>query len=186
MDRNKLIFVVEGSIRYHRARADHFLFRSRWLTIASAFLGGSVVAGVIASSTAVTTAAGLLVAAINAYQLVAKPDQAARQHEEWCRDWSKLKGEVEGQPQPSKATLAKWIKRKNQLNGEVIEDMKAVKAQVYNEAMTTLGRKGTPYRFTRFQRWTKHILAHTHGFDDQNLASIRSDAKIILEKTTGG
>lgn len=185
MDRAKIEYIVEGSIRYHRSRAEHFVFRSRWLTIISAFLGGSVVAGVIAKSASVTTAAGLLVAAINTYQLVAKPDEAARQHEEWCRDWSKLKGEVEAQPKPSQATLTKWIKRIHQLNGEVLEDMKAVKAHAYNETMTMLGRQGTPYRFSRFQRWTKHILAHTHGFDDQNLASTR-DSKITFEKPIPG
>lgn len=170
MDRNRIIFIVEGSIRYHRARAEHFLFRARWLTIVSAFLGGGVFIAAISSFPAVTSAAGLLVAAVSTYQLVAKPDEAARQHEEWCRDWSRLRGEVEAQPLPSKAILNKWIKRVTELNGEVLEDMKVVKAQVYNETMGALGRKGTPYRITRFQRWTKHVLAHTHAFDEQNLA----------------
>jgi hypothetical protein len=82
--------------------------------------------------------------------------------------------------------LAKWIKRKNQLNGELLEDMKAVKAQVYNETMTMLGLQGTPYRLTRFQRWTKHVLSHTHGFDDQNLASIRSNTSPSSGKAMPG
>lgn len=169
MTRGDIIFIAEGSVRYHRCRAEHFAFRNRWLSILSAFLGTGVVAATIAQYPLAALISGVIIALANTYRLVAKPDQIGRDHERWCREWGSLLGEVQGTSEPNGKTLSKWISRVSDLNSQCFEDMKAAKNHCYNEAMTALGRSGTPYVLTKFQKWSKNLLPHTHSFDQQNL-----------------
>jgi hypothetical protein len=117
-----------------------------------------------------------VVALLNAYSFVAKPDEAAREHEKWCRDWAELLGGIRAENKPAERLTRRWIARVHELNAECLEDMKAVKAHVYNETMAALGLHGEPYQLTGFQRVTKHLLAHTHAFDEQNLRATRHSA----------
>jgi len=136
----------------------------------SIFLGTGVVVSLLATASILASIAGISVALANTYRLVAKPEQTAREHEKWCQEWAELLAEVHADKTPTQKTLSKWIKRVQHLNSQCFEDMKAVKAHVYNETMTALGRKGRPYTLSWLQRQTKHYLPHTHGFDSQNLA----------------
>lgn len=168
-DHQDVLFVAEGSVRYHRARGNHYSTRARWLTILSFVLGSGAFFGVVADSPILASIASLLVVLANGYRLVAKPDDVARTHQKWCQDWSQILSEAQTTTKPTSVHLKKWISKANALSAECLEDMKAVKAHIYNETMAALGRKGTPYTLTRFQRFTKHFLPHTHSFDDQNL-----------------
>lgn len=172
MTRGRLVFDVEGSVRYHKARAAYFSSLTRLLNFVTLFLGTGVVLTTLASYPTLSWVSGLVVALISTYRLVSKPDQSERDHEKWCRDWTELLGAIESEDSPSNKHMKRWIARYHELNGACHEDMKAVKAHVYNETMTALGRRGVPYKISRFQRATKHILPHTHGFDAQNLQAV--------------
>jgi hypothetical protein len=165
----EVLFVAEGSVRYHRARASHFVDRAKWLTIITLVLGSAAFLSIVGGLPAVGSATSILVVMINAYRLVAKPDELARTHQKLCQEWSQLKSEVQTSVAPESTQMKKWVPKANALTSECMEDMKAVKAHVFNETMAALGRDGSPYRLTRFQRLTKHILPHTHSFDEQNL-----------------
>jgi hypothetical protein len=174
VNRGQLVFKAEGSVRYHRARASYFSSLNKWLTAASFFLGAGVVVTTLAAIPSLTLTSGMIVALINAYRFAAKPDQAARDHEKLCHDWAELLGLIRAQPEPGEKQLRKWIASAHQLDGACLEDMKAVKAHVYNETMTTLGLSDEPYKLSAFQRATKHVLPHTHSFDQQNLEATRN------------
>lgn len=167
----QLVFMAAGSVRYHACRAEYFRSLARWISILNGFLGAGVVVSALSSRPQVATAAGLLIAFTNAYVLFTKPDEEARRHEKWHHDWGRLKADVMSTDTPTERELQAWRRKAGLLNAEVTEDMKVVKAQVYNDTMSELGRKGVPYRINWWLRATKHVMIHAHAFDRQNLES---------------
>jgi len=185
MTRDQLIFKATGSVRYHRYRAEHFAKRNRWIAFISIFSGTGVVAGIVAQYPNVSLALGIIIAFLNTYALVTKPEEVSKTHEKWCGEWSKLLGEVDAVPHPTEQQLSKWTIRASNLDGQCMDDMKAVKAHAFNDAVTALGRGDKPYEISWFQSWTKNFLAHSHGFDRQNQAFAAQAKKARGQAATG-
>lgn len=168
MTPGQLLFVAEASTRYHRARAGFFDGLAKTLTITTVVMGGGAFVTLLGNLPALAPAAGLVIALLNAYRLVGKPEQSAAQHREWLRQWSEILAETQTNDTPTKKALSDWIKRRQKIESECIGDMVALKAYCFNQALSALGRNALPYPLKFRHRTFKHVIRFTHAFDAFN------------------
>ena len=124
--------------------------------------------GILATVPNIALVFGTFIAVLNAYRLVAKPDEISLNHDKLCREWAKLRGEAEAlalQNVPSE-----YVTKAGELDGESPDDMKVVQAHCINEVLTLFQLPGKHFKFTWFQWWTRNIFSHTRAFADQNRA----------------
>lgn len=182
MNPAQLLFVAEASTRYHRARAAYFDGLAKTLTIASVVMGGGAFATLLANLPALAPVAGLVIALLNAYRLVGKPEQSAAQHRDWLRRWSEMLGEALTNDPPPKELLNDWIKRRQKIESECSGDMVALKAYCFNQALFALGRSAVPYPLAFRHRLFKNLIRFTHAFDafhaDQAQASAKAERRV--------
>lgn len=166
MTKSELIFAAEASCRYHDARARFLQGFASLLTILSVVLGGSAFATLVNGALAPAAPwIGLVIAFLNAYRFVAKPEQLGGQHRTWARAWADLLADLRATPTVSAAKSRAWIKTHSSLNAECSGEMVALKAYCFNATLGALGLKDKPYPIKWRHRTFKNIFKFTHAFD---------------------
>lgn len=179
MTRDQLIFRAEIWVRYHKSRAEHFAARNTWISIITIFAGTGVVAGYVATNPILYLILGIVIAFLNTVRMVTKPGQLCAENTKLSKAWFKFKGEVEADDELTEEQRKLLVKRANELESQCLDDMRALTACCFNDAITALGRAKKPYKISRLQKWTKNLFKHTHAFDNQNQAFAKAD---VLEK----
>lgn len=165
-----LLLNSEISSRYHLSRAQHFAARASWISIITIFAGTGVVAGAIKTNADVSLILGIVIAFLNTVRMVTKPAEQSGEHLRLGKAWSAIRGELEADSAPAEEQWKQLLKQANELEGQCMEDMRALKYYCTNDALGALGRSAKRYEINLVQKWTKHLFKHTHGFDRQNEA----------------
>jgi hypothetical protein len=152
MTKDDIEFVATVSARYHRRRAA-FLERAGSAMSVLTLLGGAgAFLAVVGDKSTLGQASAVVIIAIGIIQIVFKTEQCANEHRHWLRAWNDMLREVNQSDSPDATILADWVKRKFEIEGQCVAEMRALANDSYNRTMNELKRDGDPYVLTSWQR----------------------------------
>lgn len=139
IDRENLYFNVLRNALYHTARRNWYERVTRWFNFIVVVLSATAFTGLFASFGLTPVVSGAAIAAIAAYQLAFDPAGHSRDHHVLQREYYRLLGEIEANPDSDDRQLALRRGEMIRITGDEPPTMRAIDAKAYNDAIDATG-----------------------------------------------
>ncbi len=127
--------------------------------------GAGAFLAIVGNENSIAKIAALVTAVVSIIQIVFQTDRCANEHRHWLRAWNAILREVHQHENPKPAMLADWIKRKYEIEGECVAEMKALANDSYNRTLNELGREGEPFHVNWWQKmWMQLVSFDNAGY----------------------
>ena len=151
-----LSYRADYSSRYHRRRAS---FLSKFDTISNivTMLAGTGVFVSLMQGGPVffAQAAGLTISALAIVQVVVGIGPLGARHAEWMRGWDKLANDIRAVPIPTEEDLRDWNDRRAEIEGECVNELRALCYDCENQTRT---HWGLTEGIVRIEWWQRAII----------------------------
>lgn len=152
----------EVSERYHRRRASFLELASTLMTLTILIGGAGAFLSLLGDGTTVAKIATFVVAIVGTMQALFRVDTCAAQHRQWLKRWGRLLTNIRIDENLKPATLATWITERYEIEGECVQEMRALINDCYNRTARALSRDFVPYRI----RWWHRAFIEVWPFEN--------------------